>query len=148
MITVKLETPEQFKNDAIPLFQADWDETNIHANKTTLKINYEKYELLYKAGKLLIVAARDDEKLVGYLLFGITGSMHHSELVASSIGLYVIKEYRGCGVAKNLIESSINIIKKTKIKKICINTAPINDIGPMLKPHGFELEQKIYSIVV
>jgi len=150
VIIYQRETVDSIKDDAKTLFQKDWDETNIHAEKIGLKMDVEAYYHLEKMGRLFVLSAReeDDKKIVGYIGFIVSGSMQHSELTAACTGLFIDKEYRGKNIAKTLILKALSDLKDAKIRKISISSSPKHDIGPILKPYGFDLEELVYTLVI
>lgn len=148
MLVIEKEAAEKFKEDSARLFQEDWDETNPFAEQIDFNLNYAKYFALEVQGRLLIVTARDDGKLVGYIGFVASISLQHNRYVARSVGLFVAKSHRGGMIGYNLIKKAIELQKGTDIKKIQISYGPFRDISKMLKRFGMELEETVYGMVI
>lgn len=145
---IEQETAEKFKQDSAQLFQDDWDETNPFAEQIDFKLDYEKYFILEKQGRLLIVTARDEGKLVGYIGFIASSSLHHKETVARSAGLFVAKTHRGGMLGYKLIKRAIELQKGTTVKKIRISFGPFKDISKMLKRIGMTHAETVYEMVI
>ena len=66
MIEFKEEGYDDVINEILPLLEGHWQE--IALNQDTIKLNpdYEQYKVLFKAGAMRMVTAREDGELVGY----------------------------------------------------------------------------------
>lgn len=149
MTVIKRETIAEFRDDAEALFQADWQETNPHADKIPLAMDYARYDEIEQEGRLFIFAARDDEgRLVGYIGFIEQKSMQHQARLAGCTGLFICKEHRGRMLAMQLIRSALDALKAEGIVKVSISSGPMHDIGPMLARFGFIREEIVYSTVL
>lgn len=60
-----------------------------------LDIDYDTYESLYRANKLVFITAKDGDKLVGYIIYFVMNHLHSKNRVAAHEDLYFLKkEYR------------------------------------------------------
>lgn len=145
MITVERETIDQFRDDAQALFEKDWEETTDNGIEFDIDVN--SYRNLEKSGCLLIVAARNEGSLVGYICFILGKSMHHKKAMANCCGLYVAKENRG-KTGTLLVKKAIELLKLTDICKIRISSSTKNDISKFLEHFGFKPEETIHGLII
>lgn len=144
------ENAQTFRQDAFPLFEEDWKETNPFSDKIDFSIDVEDYLRHESSGNLLIVTARENGVLAGYLGFLATQSLHHKAPTARSCGLFVSKPYRGQKVALDLLKECLNLLKQAGIVKVQIGSGVKNDIGPLLKrvDPNFEKEEIVYGMIL
>jgi GNAT superfamily N-acetyltransferase len=143
LLRIQIESIDQFYPDAKDLFEKDWIETT--SGKISFEIDEDEYRILEKQKRLIIFAARYNEKLAGYINFVSTQSMHHKKNIANCAGFYVSKEHRG-KTGKYLLDYSIKFLKSTHINKIRVSSPVKNDIGKFLERNGFEAEETIYGL--
>lgn len=140
---IEREYSNQFYNDAQELFKKDWEETT--NDGFPLEIDLETYLEYEKRGLILMITAREDEKLAGYIGFMSSDSMHHKKKIANCFGLYVSKEYRGI-TGSLLLKKAIEITKSSGFAKIRVSSSVKNDIGRFLARYGFGQEETIYGL--
>ncbi len=148
MITIQRETVDSFYEDAKPLFEEDWKETVTYSNAISLNVDLDVYRKLESANRLFMFSARDDGKVVGYLGFIISQSFQTKTLIAECIGLFIIKEYRGKGLWKPLLEANKAGLSAAGVKRLRIHTSPINDISVLLEKAGMEKEETVYGMAI
>jgi len=56
-----------------------------------LDIDYDTYESIYKAGKLVFVTAKDGDELVGYIVFFVMPHIHSKNCLTAHEDLYFLK---------------------------------------------------------
>lgn len=60
-----------------------------------LDIDYDTYESVYNSKKLVFVSAKDNDELVGYIVFFVMPHIHYKNCLAAHEDLYFLKpEYR------------------------------------------------------
>lgn len=77
-----------------------------------------------------------DNKPIGYLSCHVQGLLHHGGQVAEIQEMYVVKDKRGLGVGKQLLDKLKAIIKKQKIKQIEVTSGLKREMA-----HKFYLSQ-------
>jgi len=96
--------------EAGPLLTAHWNE--IAKNKHLLRLNPDE-NLYERAGNnLLLVTARDGQKLVGYFLWFLLGHAHYKHVLVAEEDLhFLLPEYRrgwtGYGLIKAACEAAL-----------------------------------------
>lgn len=91
-ITCATETYAQVIDEIKPLFNAHWCELALNQDAIELDPDYEYYELMDRADRMLVVTARDnDGPIVGYAVYFIDRHKHyrqHKWAVADIIWLH------------------------------------------------------------
>ena len=60
-----------------------------------LDLDFDAYENLWRMGKLVFVTAKDEEKLVGYIVYFVAPHMHSKNCITAHEDIYFLKpEYR------------------------------------------------------
>jgi hypothetical protein len=100
--------------EAQPLTRPHWEE--IAKNKGLLRLNpdLEKYVYLNEGGRLLLITARADDRLVGYFLWIIMAHPHYKHVLVAEEDLHFLSpEYRsggcygeGCQYGYKLLEAA------------------------------------------
>lgn len=131
---------------ASDLFAYHWDE--IAKNKQVMILNpdWDAYRLLESQGKLLVLAAFIDGKLVGYSANIIGRHLHYFDLVVCNNDiLFVHKEHRATPVGLRLIKETEKMAKQSGAQMMLWhakeNTA-LDKIMPKLK---YSIQDIIYS---
>lgn len=135
----------------IQLYSKDWEKYKIvrlHAikeNPIALGINYleeNKYsqtKLRKLLSKNLYISVQQDNSIVGYIgikLYSKSNIRHRAELTE----LYIKKEYRGNGLAKELLKITLNNLKEYGIKKIVVYVIVTdNNIYKFYLKQGFKI---------
>jgi hypothetical protein len=101
LTTLQLESWGEFYPDAKFLFPLHWKELALNHAHIELDCDVEGYSNLEKLGRLLILSARSDGKLVGYITCFLMHHLHYksSGLMALTDMYFVLPEFRhGTGV--------------------------------------------------
>jgi len=107
-------------------------------NEIPLSIDEDKYELLDRAGILLILTAREGAKLVGYYLWFLMPHPHYSK--AGPMGMtdmyFVLPEYRN-GVGLRLFIASETELRKRRVIKAITSCKVHEDNSALLERLGW-----------
>lgn len=102
MITVKTETWKAIDAEIEGVAAFHWEELALDKLLFTRDLDHEAYRALEDAGRLLVIAVRDEESLVGYAVwFVMPHHLHYksSGSVALADMYFLRREYRnGAGV--------------------------------------------------
>jgi GNAT superfamily N-acetyltransferase len=102
-----------------PLLERHYREVARNQDLTPLDVNWAAYESGDAAGKLLILTARDEGKLIGYSVFYLVRSPHYkSTLWGMNDVLYVLPGYRQSGVGLKLMRESEHALRAKRCQKI------------------------------
>ena len=145
---VTVETVAQIKDDIQVLIKEHWEEIAHNKDVIPLDPNYDLYEKMEAAGRLIICAARLEGELIGYSLFFLTYPMHYqTTLVATNDLLFMRKAYRGSHYGVSLIRESEAKVLALGAKKVAWHIKPEHDFSPILKKMGYQLDEILYAKV-
>lgn len=120
MVRIRIERWATFYPDGKPLFEVHWRELALHQDEIPLSIDENKYEVLDRADILMILTARDGDRLVGYYLWFLMPHPHYS--AAGAMGLtdmyFVLPEYRRGTGARLFMASETELRKRGVVKAI------------------------------
>lgn len=144
-ISIKRETIDSFYSDAKELFVKDWEETTRDGIEFDIdEATYRKYE---QAGRLFIITARFQEKLIGYIGFTLTESLHHKLKMANCSGLFVEKQYRG-RTGTWLVLAAKDMLRASGIDKMRISTSTKNNVSKLFEKYGMISEEVVYGLML
>ena len=93
--------------DIKPLLELHYQELTLNKEYIVLDPDWTKYKTLADANKLVVVTARDLDRLVGYSVFFITNHMHYQQNVfAMNDVLYLHPDYRKGSLGIKFIKAS------------------------------------------
>jgi len=99
----------------------------------------EVYFFLEEHGRLDIIVCRDEGRVVGYMVLCTDLNHHHKDLlVGTSMALYVLKEYRGKGVSKKLLEAGEEVLKGREADVMVISCPAKRDLTKYYAKLGFD----------
>jgi len=94
MITYKIDDWMENLPKFKALSVAHYDEIEV-LKDFPLDLDFDAYESIYKAGKLVFVRAKVGDELVGYILFFVGPHMHSKNCLTAHEDIYFLKqEYR------------------------------------------------------
>lgn len=117
---IRVETWNELYPDCLPLFEEHKTEIGESSERMPLNLDIDKITALDNSGRLLIVAARDEnKKLLGYLGFFIDTSLECKDLLVGVQTLwFVTKPARQGGVGIKMYLEAIKQMKDLGVKNI------------------------------
>lgn len=104
-ITVQVERFSDVIEEAQPLLERNWEEIANYRDFMPLSPNYARFAALEASGKLVVVTARLDGKIVGYASYRFDFADHYSTIFVAQNGIiWVAPEYRGKRLGLRLIK--------------------------------------------
>lgn len=89
---------EAFCKELLPLIKANWRESSSYEAGIEVDPSFPRYQKLDAADVCVCFTARDDGKLVGYVVYIVTASRkHRAVLCGFGEALYMGPEHRGHG---------------------------------------------------
>lgn len=102
-ITYQVETFVDIMDELPPLVKAHWEEVAEYQDKLEFDPNWEAYARLDELGLLSCTTVRDNDDLIGYMVFCLQPHMHcRKSLYAINDFLYLDPEYRGTSIATKM----------------------------------------------
>lgn len=144
MITVLRENYKDIIGDIQPLLKEHWAEVANYQDEIPLDPNFSKYLAAEANDALVIVAAREDGRLIGYSVFFTFKHPHYDScLVASNDVLFVRSDKRKTGAGLRLIRKSESILADVGVRRITWHCKPKNDFRALLERMGYQIEETI-----
>lgn len=111
MITYSAVNPYDIRDELLPLNEQHYEE-DWRGEAALLDINWDLYDSMYKEASLIAIIARNEEGvLVGYMMTTIVCHPHIRDYkFASMDNMFVDREYRGLGIASDLLETTEEIL--------------------------------------
>lgn len=147
-LIIEVQEPvKEWIEEAYALFTEHYKEIAAYQD-IPLDPDYEKYLILGEAGKLLILTAKYNGDLVGYIVYVVDYAPHYKgSLQAVQDILFVKKGLRksllGCGLM--LLRQSEKILKRMGVQVVYQHVKTKHDFSPFLEKLGYENVEKIYQ---
>ncbi|QUG42028.1 GNAT family N-acetyltransferase [Psychrobacillus sp. INOP01] len=96
---------------------------NILPNKFLLNLSYKRRELFWETSipeGNVFVAENDEGKIVGFASGGKERSGHYEGFKGELTSIYILKEYQGIGIGKQLLKSVVRGIEKLGINTMLV----------------------------
>lgn len=137
-ITFQIERWSDFYPDSKALFPAHWKELALNQDEVPLDIDVEGYERLEQLGILMILTARADGELIGYVLSFLMPHLHYKSSGPMCVTdmYYVAPEFRH-GVGAIMFQAWERELKKRGIKKAVTSCKVHQDHSPLFFKLGW-----------
>lgn len=146
MIEIKEVTLDEILPQVFQLLIEHREESTTHKHLMILNPNWEKYQQMERSGLLLILAAFDGDKAVGYSLNIVTKHLHYKDLVYSNNDvLFVSKDYRGTKAGIKLILEAEKACKAKGSKFHILHAKQDTALDKLLPRVGYTVQDIIYS---
>ena len=146
MIKYQVEPMSTCLDEMKPLLYDSWVE--LEDGEYELDPDYEGYQTLEDLGRIRVFIARDDGKLIGYLVVMISHHMHHQTIkYAMSDLIYFTPEYRhGSPAAMGLIQYAEKNLKSDGVKRLIIAMKVEHKFEKLLRYLSFRPIEQLWEI--
>jgi GNAT superfamily N-acetyltransferase len=144
---IQFTTFTESYEEALPLIRAHWDEVPFGPwHDVGVNVNTPIYLLMEQQGYLRVMTARDNGKLIGYIVMMCAERTHHKGMwhVVSDV-VYVDPAYRGKKVFERMVDAMKKDSKKAGISFFTIGVNPNFDFSHLVERMGAELTEKSYT---
>jgi GNAT superfamily N-acetyltransferase len=146
---IQRECLASFKEDIKPLLEKHWEEVALHQGKIKLNPDWQEYARLDAQGSLVAFTARKNGVLVGYCVLLKSRSMHYKDhIFASNDVVFVIPKYRNTSTGYKLIKAAQEYCKDAGVSLMTVNTKVHIPFDKLMLDMGFDLVERIYSILL
>jgi ribosomal protein S18 acetylase RimI-like enzyme len=116
MTVIAAESFIETYNELLPLFELHWKELGPYKDKMPLSPHIELYNFLESQGQLLTLIARQNGKIVGYIICAIRYGLHYSTTLQAITDIpYVAPSVRGHGIGVRLFLAAQEELKARKV---------------------------------
>jgi GNAT superfamily N-acetyltransferase len=109
---IKQERLIDIVEELVPLLAEHFIEAEVLRPKLVPNPNFSLYYELEAQGAIVLVTARVDGNIVGYMLDQVYEHPHYQQLVASNDLMYILPDYRNTDVFKKMIRKIEDIAKR------------------------------------
>lgn len=147
MIEYAEESFENVLMDFMTLLPEHMAEMNyFQKNGAKFDPDYAKYMRGQDAGHFLLVTAKDEGVLIGYIVFYVDTPVRFKSTIYAKEDLYYVKpEYRRQGIAKRLFAEAEILLKEYNVDFMLATTKTYLDRSGLLEGAGFECYEKVFG---
>ena len=138
-VTLQTESVKDWAKDAMPLVEKHWQELGLDLD-LEIAPDIAKMEMLEQAGIWKVITARQDAKLVGYVLAILSTHLHYRTSPPMFIvdAYYVLPEARR-GTGARLLRFAEHLAKSAGAIKIYLSCKVHKDHTTLFKALGYRL---------
>lgn len=131
---------------ASDLFADHWDEIAKNKQVMILKPDWDAYRLLESQGKLLVLAAFIDDKLVGYSANIVARHLHYFDLIICNNDiLFVHKDHRASPIGLRLIKETEKMAKQAGAQMMLWHAKEQTALDKIMPKLKYNVQDIIYS---
>lgn len=146
MISFAVERWEDVKDEAAPLWPLHWEEVGQNKIKMPLDPDIGRLDYLSSLGKLHIVIARDNGKLVGYHASIIDTLIHYKTVLAAKGDLHWLHpDYRKGMTGIKLLKEVEKTLKTRGVQVMADFTKLYADKGAVFEHLGYKPIERVYT---
>lgn len=147
MITCQPEDWAERLEELKALFPVHWMEVALYKDRMPLDPQWREYDRLYRNGQLLLMTARADGRLVGYLILLLGGAMHYdSTLTAKMDAIWVAPDHRDGTAGRRLLTATRAELERRGVKLWWMGSKDHKPIGKLYEALGFEQQESYFAI--
>ena len=118
MITYQVEKYSDCVEELKQLYPEHYEELSV-TKSIPLEPNYEVYKNIEDIGILKVVTCRNDEDLIGYILFIVTPHLHYKSCITAVEDIYFVrKDYRKGRTGIKLFQFAEKYLKEQGVHRI------------------------------
>lgn len=147
MLTCKQERLADVLPEVEELWKEHWAETEGYRHVLGYNPDKEGFLKLDAAGMFRLYTARVHGVLVGQFGLLVYPSRHTQTRTASEDFFYVRKEFRGAGVASQLMRFGLMDLRDEGVEQVTFSDKEPSDLSSFLAKFGFKQVAKQYSLI-
>lgn len=126
-------------DEIAPILARHWEEVARNQDKIPLAVGWDTYRLMTEAGTCSTVTAREDGRLVGYVINLVAPSLHYMRNVFSvNDAIYLDPACRGRGVADAMMDFCEALLRDKYGVEFChMHMKMAHDFSPWMKKRGY-----------
>jgi GNAT superfamily N-acetyltransferase len=146
-ITYQEEKLQEFLPEFEALLKPHMDEINVSQRLGfEFKPDYARYIKLQEVGAFVVITCRADEKLIGYCVMGVMPHIRYQTCKLAKEDLYyIVPEYRGQGLGKQLFLETEKVLKEKGVNQIIFTTKTYSDNSHIFDKLGYKFFEKAFT---
>lgn len=150
MLTYQLESFESFYAGAQELMEEHHREVARDKAHLQVSLDLPRYRVLDARGELLILTARHEGKMIGYLMVALARHPHYAVRCGFEDAHFLSKSYRQ-GLRNpwfRLVELAENLARELGLFSLTIHSKPSNRAGEVLELLGYPKSDELHTKVL
>lgn len=140
-----IETIDQVLDDMAWLWDIHWQEIALDRAKVPLNPDVDTFRALEDAGLLLIVTAREGEKMVGYHVSIVRPHLHYKQSLTAYADMYFIHpDYRQGMTGVRLFKYLEERLRERGVERIYQGTKVHKDMGRLFERLDYKETERLY----
>lgn len=144
MTSTTIYTVAKIKKECGHLLENYWAEADERRESCQLSLDYDSYAQLERAGMLKVFVHKDDEKVVGFVVYIISPCAHTRILKATTEITYVVPGYRGTGVVDDMYATAERYFKATGVTHVFMTLKTEFGHKSLIERAGFKHVENVY----
>jgi GNAT superfamily N-acetyltransferase len=142
-----IESLDATKDEIKPLAALQWEELKYAPlDEEEFNPDIEGLLTMEQIGSLLVITARDEGELVGYLILLCSEMINHKgSYMAAENAMYVDPAYRRAGIAQSIVKHAVAVCKNNGVKYLSFTVTPKLNYSPLLESLEFEQTEVVYT---
>lgn len=147
MVSVQTETWTEIDSDIEGVAGLHWQELALDQLLFERDLDHERYLKMEELGMIHVVTARDERKLVGYIVCFVMPHMHYksSGLVALADMYFVIREYRKGGLGVRMFREMERGLRERNVIRAHMSCKVHEDHTRLFEGMGWKLTDLTFS---
>jgi len=146
MITFQEEYASGLKDELLPLLELHWKEIARNKDQIKLNVDWEAYKTIEDSGALHAVTARDDGKLIGYIISMVSPNFHYRDwIMAHCDVLFMHPDYRGNSTFIKLLKFTEKSLQKRGVVNFYIHMKLAHDFGSLLERYDYAAIERTFE---
>jgi GNAT superfamily N-acetyltransferase len=148
-VTFQQETFQKLMPELPEIFYKNWRELEKNHDALPLKVDWNRYLLAEATGKLKILTARENGKLIGYFFLYIDTTAQNTDIKkAASDVVYILPEHRKGTTGWKFIDAVKQFARDLGAKQLYISHKKIAGLAPLLERKGMTLEEEVHTCLL
>lgn len=150
MATFQVESWRTLAQDADRIFLSHWADLALDKEEINLSVNHELYIAMNEQGKILVVTARVDSHIAGYIVSWMSPHPHYLNygLQSTTDAFYVLPQHRRGGLGVKMFLFNEAALRDLGVRKMTISTKVHEDHSAIFEALGWTLSDKVYTKLV
>ena len=132
-------------NDLKEIIKDHYEELSV-SKEFPLDPDWDVYKTLLDNNRLKFITCKENQKLIGYIIFFIYPHIHYKTCLCAFEDIYFLKkEYRKGRTGIKLFQFAEKLLKDEGVQRILYNTKVHSDNSRLFEYLGFKLVDKVFT---
>jgi len=146
MVTYQLESWEDYYKDCQALWLEHYEEIAARKSQRKMQPDVRSYMAAEAAGQLQILTARENGRMVGYMLFFVKPHMHYAGVLCGfEDSIFLVQSHRKGWVGVRLVKESIKYLQRRGVQEVFVMENKAKDLSKLFKGLGFAPSHVLWS---